>query len=102
MRDGNHTLSTLKRAFSRFLHEVASARFCFIVDGLDEFDGDHDEIVEVFQAAASSQTVKICVSSRPLFVFEDVFKDSPKLRLQDLTQNDIFQYADGCLADSLK
>jgi hypothetical protein len=102
MRDGNYSLSALKRAFSRLLHEVASARFCFIVDGLDEFDGDHDEIVGVFQAAASSQTVKICVSSRPLLVFEDAFKEFPKLRLQDLTQNDIFQYVNGCLADSLK
>jgi hypothetical protein len=36
--------------------------------------------------------VKVCLSSRPLVVFEDLFSDCPKLQLQNLTYRDIEQY----------
>ncbi|KAE8448725.1 hypothetical protein EG329_008940 [Mollisiaceae sp. DMI_Dod_QoI] len=41
---------------------------------------------------ASSANVKICVSSRPWPVFEGLFEDTPHLRLQDLTYDDITSY----------
>jgi hypothetical protein len=64
---------------------------CFFVDGLDEFEGNYEEIAGLFKSITSPQ-VKVCLSGRPLLVFEDAFRLSPKLRLQDLTRQDIRRF----------
>ncbi|TVY39372.1 hypothetical protein LSUB1_G003985 [Lachnellula subtilissima] len=85
----------LMKGFDRSLkQDGVSAKFCFFVDGLDEYDGDHREVVKLFQGVAASSSVKMCLSSRPLLIFEDAFGRCPKLVLQDLTQNDIKLYTD--------
>lgn len=40
-------------------------KFCFFIDGLDEYEGDHLDICKVLKDLAGLQSVKICVSSRP-------------------------------------
>ena len=72
---------------------VIPIRFCFFVDGLDEFDGDHSEIAALFHRVAAVSNVKVVLSSRPLLVFEHEFESYPRLRVQDLTKNDIRIYA---------
>lgn len=67
-------------------------KFCLFVDGLDEYDGDHETIAEFFKSIAALPNVKVCISSRPYLVYEDTFKGSPSLRLQDLTFQDIELY----------
>jgi hypothetical protein len=63
-----------------------------LVDGLDEFDGDHEEIVEILKETGTVQTVKVCLSSRPWVVFKDSFSGFPRLLLQNLTYRDIELY----------
>jgi hypothetical protein len=88
------TLSELRRVFLRLMQETSEKfKFCLFVDGLDEFDGDHAEIVTLFKHMASFPHMKLCLSSRPLLIFEQEFDAFPKLRLQDLTRNDIKIYA---------
>ncbi|ORY17867.1 hypothetical protein BCR34DRAFT_596734 [Clohesyomyces aquaticus] len=71
-----------------------SVRFCFFVDGIDEYVGDHHEMVRLLESFARLPNVKLCVSSRPWNVFEDTFgQDSErKFYLQDLTRGDIDRY----------
>ncbi len=69
-------------------------KFCFFIDGLDEFDGDHSELIDLLQEMVIHPHVKICASSRPWVIFEDVFKSRPNLMLQDLTYRDIHHYVD--------
>ena len=84
------TLSKLKTAFRALVDQkTLPVKLCLFIDGLDEYDGDHAEIVELFKSIVSSLNVKVCLSSRPLPVFEHVFRALPGLRLQDLTFNDI-------------
>ena len=73
---------------------LRSSRVCIFVDGLDEFDGDHDEIIRFFKSipSISEGNLKLCLSSRPWPVFEKAFQDLPTLRLQDLTYQDMVQY----------
>lgn len=59
---------------------------------MDEYDGDHDEIVEYLSQISNSYFVKMCLSTRPWPVFQEIFQNMPKLRLQDLTFEDIEQY----------
>jgi len=74
--------------------ETVGTKFCFFIDGLDEFDGDHSELNNLLKDAASSGYVKICVASRPWNVFEDAFGERSFLMLQDLTHGDIQAYVD--------
>jgi len=74
-------------------------RFCFLIDGLDEFDGDFDELIKTTQQLASSPDIKVCVSSRPWPCFIDAFGQnaSKVIKLEDLTYNDIRKYVHGKL-----
>lgn len=40
-------------------------RFCFFIDGLDEYDGDHEDVIQLLHDLARGKNVKICASSRP-------------------------------------
>jgi hypothetical protein len=87
------SLRQLKDSWKALTHQKSVIlKICFLVDGLDEFDGDHEEIGRFFKEITSSGGVKVCLSSRPWVVFEDVFHDCPKLRLQNLTFRDIERY----------
>jgi hypothetical protein len=69
--------------------EKVQHKFCFFVDGLDEYQGDHLDLCELITAFSRSKKIKLCVSSRPWNVFEDAFGMGPKFYLQDLTRNDL-------------
>jgi hypothetical protein len=94
------TLPRLKHAFKRVVEQQeVPLRFCFLVDGLDEYAGNHAEIVQVFQDAAKHSHVKICVSSRPLLIFDRAFMTCPGLMLQNLTFDDIQVYVESRFRD---
>ena len=85
----------LRRAFSLLAREEApEAKFCFFIDGLDEFEGDHTNLITLIKDIGSSSNIKICISSRPWVLFEDEFKHKPSLMLQDLTYPDIVHFID--------
>lgn len=69
----------------------------FLIDGLDEFEGtdqERDDFMNLIRKLSSFQHIKLCVSSRPWNIFLDAFERSPKLRLEDHTENDIYHYID--------
>lgn len=76
------------------------AKLCLFVDGLDEFDGDHNALIALFKELVQTYAhVKICVASRPWVVFQDAFGSKPNLRLEDLTYNDIKLFVTAKFAD---
>ena len=40
-------------------------RFCFFIDGLNDYDGDHRDIIELLRRMSACSDIKICASSRP-------------------------------------
>jgi hypothetical protein len=89
----------LKGAFQALVSQrTIPLQLCLFIDGLDEYDGSHPEIVKLFKNVVMSNNIKICVSSRPLIVFEHGFKGLPSLRLQDLTFADIRNFVTDKLA----
>jgi hypothetical protein len=64
--------------------------FCFFIDGLDEYEGDHLEMVRMLESFVMPGNIKICVSSRPWNVFSDAFGRAPRrtVALHDLTHKD--------------
>ncbi|XTI85064.1 hypothetical protein V2W45_1340058 [Cenococcum geophilum] len=77
------------------VQETISAKFCFFIDGLDEFDGDHVDFCATLCELTKSPHVKLCVSSRPWNVFEYSFgrSVSSKLYMHELTLEDIRSYS---------
>ncbi|KAI0546707.1 hypothetical protein F4679DRAFT_556750 [Xylaria curta] len=64
--------------------------FFIFIDGLDEYSGEHDDLIRIIKELGTAPNVKLCVSSRPWLDFSDAFSASPwKLYLQDLTKSDI-------------
>jgi hypothetical protein len=97
------SLPRLEEAFIS-LSDLASEelRFCFFVDGLDEYDGDPEMLIKIFTIISKSPFVKVCLSSRPWLVFDEAFEGCPNLRLQDLTWSDIRHYVDDKLDTNLR
>ena len=85
-------LSTLERALT---YEEMERKFCFFVDGLDEYCKDHYDLVQALNLLMRLPSVKLCVSSRPWNVFKDAYGTSAErmIRLQDFTQKDMATYA---------
>ncbi|KAH7092091.1 hypothetical protein FB567DRAFT_576556 [Paraphoma chrysanthemicola] len=84
--------SQLKHAFQVAISAaMAQTRVCLFIDGLDEYSGNHGDIVDLIVGSVS-ESVKFCVSSRPLNVFEHAFGKYPGLQLQYLTSQDITNY----------
>ena len=65
---------------------------CFFLDGLDEYEGETDCLMNWIVSLSGKKNVKICLSSRPGVVYSRVFQRKPQLRLQDLTMDDILRY----------
>jgi hypothetical protein len=69
------------------------SKFCFFIDGLDEYEGHSPDIINLLDIMSKSPFIKICVSSRPWNVFEDAYGSSTrKLYLENLTCGDIELY----------
>ncbi|KAJ6127230.1 hypothetical protein N7523_002842 [Penicillium sp. IBT 18751x] len=87
-------LPELTSALKSFLeHAGCGSKVCLFIDGLDEFAGDHQQIVEFFKdCVASYPHVKVCLSSRPLPIFRAAFGKNPKLELHELTREDMLHF----------
>ncbi|KAI0428625.1 heterokaryon incompatibility protein-domain-containing protein [Xylaria sp. FL1042] len=86
-----------KKVLSRYDQTGNSKlKFCFFIDGLDEYAGDHEELVKLVIKIAGLPHVKLCVSSRPLNAFEREFGLGlfPHIVLQELTSGDIRRYVE--------
>lgn len=70
---------------------------CLLIDGLDEFSGHYEDIIDTLKyllptTVNSHVRVQMCLSSRPLEVFEESYSQYTHLRVQDLTADDIKLY----------
>lgn len=73
--------------------------FCFFIDGLDEFQGEEnsilqpaEQVIKIVKTLVRSENIKICASGRPWPVFEKAFGAYPKLAIQDHTWNDMDRF----------
>ncbi|KAK0620470.1 hypothetical protein B0T14DRAFT_521495 [Immersiella caudata] len=71
-----------------------STCFYISIDGLDEYDGDHEELVTAVKNLVQANNVKLCVASRPWNVFETAFgvDQLQKIYLEQFNRPDIELY----------
>ncbi|KAH6991514.1 hypothetical protein BKA56DRAFT_652311 [Ilyonectria sp. MPI-CAGE-AT-0026] len=86
----------LLRTYRVLVDTDLSTRFCFFIDGLDEYYDSNlkpEELVHTLRSIQASRDIKLCVSSRPWPAFMDSFiKSEWVLKVEDLTSDDIVQY----------
>lgn len=99
LHDAGHepTVAVLRDALLRILeHATLSRKYCFFIDGLDEYEEAHPKLqTELARDILDLTTlpgVKIVAASRPEAPFAGRFNGCPTLHLQDLTQGDIEAY----------
>jgi hypothetical protein len=99
-KKGQQTSTWSMTELSTCLNKLAKeddlpTKFCFFIDGLDEFGDDHLELCEVIRDLSRSPHIKLCVSSRPLNVFTKNFGEDPSKRIyvHELTEGDIIKFA---------
>lgn len=91
-------------AFGNNRHNKNGNKICFFVDGLDEYKGEHIDLVNVLNKLAESPAIKICVSSRPWNTFQRAYdgRVTGQLLVQDLTEPDILAFVtDSMMANPL-
>jgi hypothetical protein len=93
---GGWSLEDLLDAFHDLMSQALSTKFCFFIDGLDEFNGEPGALVDILQCISNHSDIKMCVSSRPWPVFLYAFGENTKslIKLEDLTKGDIRRYAE--------
>ncbi|KAK5174786.1 uncharacterized protein LTR77_001869 [Saxophila tyrrhenica] len=102
----------IRAAFETFLSrqgQYPNHRFCFFLDGLDEYSDHHADRLEQRGLALSikrwacRKDVKLCVSSRPHVEILDSFSASSdsRIHLHELTRSDIYLYAATTLRQDL-
>ena len=97
------TERTLLSEFGTFLkRKPASLSLCFFIDGLDEFVGEQNVLLQAIKILENTPKVKVCVSSRPEQMFKRAFYYAPQLRLQDFNRKDIEQTAKDKLYPALQ
>jgi hypothetical protein len=84
---------------------LRDTKFCFFIDGLDEYFPveDHPKMVRIVVELSALPNVKICISSRPWDIFRKNFADEDggsSLRLEDLTKKDMMNYIEGELKEA--
>ncbi|KAF2121014.1 hypothetical protein BDV96DRAFT_566116 [Lophiotrema nucula] len=89
---------------SEVLKSSPDKRFCFFIDGLDEYKGDSDALIQLIHDLIEISNVKICVSSRPWAQFVDAFGQDEEhlLKLEVLTRADIVNYTTDRLSQNAK
>ena len=95
--DWSWTCYELLLVCRKILEDCTDTKFCFFIDGLDEYEEDEMEpsdLIQSIKELGSLPNIKLCVSSRPWSVFADAFGQDPKLsfRLEELTKNDIKRF----------
>ncbi|KAF3012317.1 hypothetical protein E8E14_002109 [Neopestalotiopsis sp. 37M] len=69
-----------------------NATVALFVDGLDEFGGDLNVLISMFEEIQKLPHQKLCVASRTLNEFRDAFAQNPSLMVEHLTHDDITNF----------
>ena len=93
----------IEESFKALLDQCGkSIKLALFVDGLDEFDANPMEVVDLIRAISRQckTGVKICIASRPWNEFNDAYSEQPMLQLHRVTQNDMAKFVQERLPES--
>ena len=90
------SLEELSEVFDLLAREkLPKIRFCLFIDGLDEYEGRPNELIQTLRRLDKSPHIKLCVASRPwneFLVAFDTERSDGSLLLERHTRSDIELY----------
>lgn len=86
------SLDELFEALARI--DRANVSLCLFIDGLDECSDDLHWLLGHLKKILTLENARICVSSRPWPILEDELCTHPGLRLENVNEQDIADYAE--------
>ena len=90
------TLTELYNGFTTLTRsDKQDFSLAIFIDGLDEFEGDHQRLIDLVKNMHNRPRVKVCISSRPWNLFRDAFSSCPNLQLEHLTKKDMETFVHG-------
>lgn len=98
------SMAELRTTFQMIAHSTRiQYRLCFFIDGLDEYEGDEEDLTEMLKILAGFTHIKICASSRPHRHYEKFLKRRKRtFDIADFTQEDMKNHARTELGKSQK
>ncbi|RWA15043.1 hypothetical protein EKO27_g120 [Xylaria grammica] len=98
------SMQELTTAFERLsTTSEASNMFCFFIDGLDEYQGPEETLIQIVERLTAVPNIKICASSRPWAAFHAEWNTSIyTFKMQDFTKADMTRYVEEYLQGSEK
>lgn len=95
-------MDELRAAFVKLGRQTGlDTKFCLFIDGLDEFDGPEEDIIQIVKGLTEARHIKVCVSSRAWsgFLAEwGASKDTLKVHM--LTKDDMDKYIRDLLGEN--
>ena len=94
-------LAAIEEALSLIASTSAfDVNLCFFVDGLDEHDGNHKDLISALRRMLHFTNnlhfrLRLCLAGRPDNIFKDALQFCPGFSLQEHTTSDIRQYVRG-------
>jgi hypothetical protein len=76
------TEQKLRLMMKSALTSASDTLLCFFIDGIDEFDGDPDDLLDVIFALQEYAHVKFCISSRPELLISQRLSRCTCLRME--------------------
>ena len=70
-------------------------KLALFIDGLDEFTGDHQKLIDFVKLFYRRRGTKVIISSRPWNMFKDAFSATPSLRMEEFTSRDVEAFVNG-------
>jgi len=102
-----HEVWDLENLIAMFEHIAKQteldSKFCFFIDGLDEYNGDESDVVPMLRVLSASPHIKICASSRPGRVYEEALRHNKRaFDIARHTREDMREYVKSRLTESKK
>lgn len=94
---GDWTTRSLLAALRASLSQFQDDRIFLMVDGLDEFEENYDDLLDLVLNFQQEACLKLCIASRPETAILERLRLYPFLRLQDLNFEDIRDFVDNRL-----
>jgi hypothetical protein len=83
------TETTLVRATRQVLSQYRNDRLFFLIDGIDEYEGQYMRLLDTLLQIQSGPNIKLCLSSRPEAALVRRLASFPSIRLQDVNFRDM-------------
>ncbi|KAF2720695.1 hypothetical protein K431DRAFT_304148 [Polychaeton citri CBS 116435] len=90
---GVPSVAELKKSFITLaIHHLADVKIYLLIDELDEYVGDQQEVVDLFKIVTNNPSIKAVISPRSEPAFVEAFESCPRLRVENLTAGNINRY----------